>query len=101
MEMNLTVACPEGYEPDSEVFEKQRLPAKSEIIILRDPKEAAGRADVIYTDVWVSMGQEKEAEKKKKEAERLSDKQQASFLRKERCHCASLPACAQGRRDNR
>ncbi|HBR21161.1 MAG TPA: ornithine carbamoyltransferase [Nitrospiraceae bacterium] len=77
MEMNLTVACPEGYEPDSEVFEKAKASAKSEIIILRDPKEAAGRADVIYTDVWVSMGQEKEAEEKRK---RLRDYQINSKL---------------------
>lgn len=77
MEMNLTVACPEGYEPNSEVFEKAKASAKSEIIILRDPKEAAGRADVIYTDVWVSMGQEEEAEEKRK---RLKDYQINSKL---------------------
>ncbi|MBI4684998.1 MAG: ornithine carbamoyltransferase [Nitrospirae bacterium] len=66
MELNLTVACPEGYEPDPDVIERARASAKSEIIILREPKEAAGRADVIYTDVWVSMGQEKESKEKKK-----------------------------------
>lgn len=66
MGMNLAIACPEGHEPDSEVLERSRAAAKGEIIILRDPKEAAGRADVVYTDVWVSMGQEKESEKKKK-----------------------------------
>lgn len=77
MGINLTVACPEGYEPDSEVFEKAKSSAKSEIIILRNPKEAAGRADVIYTDVWVSMGQEEEAEEKRK---RLKDYQINSKL---------------------
>ncbi len=66
MGMNITIACPEGYEPDPDVLERARASAKSEIIILREPKEAAGRADVIYTDVWVSMGQEKESEEKKK-----------------------------------
>jgi ornithine carbamoyltransferase len=66
MEFDLTVACPEGSEPHSEVLENARASAKSEIIVLRDPKEAAGMADVVYTDVWVSMGQEKEAETKKK-----------------------------------
>lgn len=65
MGINLVMACPEGYEPDPDILEKARGFAKSDIIILRDPKEAAGRADVIYTDVWVSMGQEKEAEKRK------------------------------------
>jgi ornithine carbamoyltransferase len=66
MEIHLTMACPEGYEPDPDVLELARETAKSEIIILRDPREAAGRADVIYTDVWVSMGQESESEERKK-----------------------------------
>lgn len=62
--INLVIACPEGYEPDPDVLERAREKAKGEIIILRDPKEAAGRADVVYTDVWVSMGEEKEVEEK-------------------------------------
>ncbi len=64
MGLLLNIACPEGYEPDLDILEQARS-GKGEIIILRDPKEAAGRADVIYTDVWVSMGQEDRAEKKK------------------------------------
>ncbi len=70
MQMDITIACPEGYEPDPDVLEKARASASSEIIILREPKEAAGRADVVYTDVWVSMGQEKKAEGKKKKLNR-------------------------------
>ncbi len=66
MEMNFVMACPEGYEPDAAVLERARDAARGEIIILRDPREAAGRADVVYTDVWVSMGQEKEAEERKR-----------------------------------
>ena len=66
MEMDMVMACPEGYEPDPDVLERARDAAKGEIIILRDPREAAGRADVIYTDVWVSMGQEKETEERKR-----------------------------------
>jgi len=77
MEMNITAACPEGYEPDADVLERAKASSKSEIVVLRDPKEAAGRADVIYTDVWVSMGQEKEAEEKRK---RLRDYQINSKL---------------------
>lgn len=65
MGFSLNVACPEGYEPDAQVIEEARG-GEGEIIILRDPKEAAGRSDVIYTDVWVSMGQEAEKDKKKK-----------------------------------
>jgi ornithine carbamoyltransferase len=66
MGMDMSMACPEGYEPDPEVIEKANSSSKSEILILRDPKEAAGRADVIYTDVWVSMGQEEETAARKK-----------------------------------
>ncbi|MCL5023825.1 MAG: ornithine carbamoyltransferase [Nitrospirae bacterium] len=66
MEINLVIACPEGYEPDPDVLERAREAARSEILMLADPREAAGRADVIYTDVWVSMGQEREAEERKR-----------------------------------
>ncbi|MBZ0157440.1 MAG: ornithine carbamoyltransferase [Alphaproteobacteria bacterium] len=63
--MEVIIACPEGYEPDPEVLERSRNEAKGEIVLLRDPREAAAGADVVYTDVWVSMGQEGEAEKKR------------------------------------
>ena len=66
MEFNLTVACPEGFEPDSGIIENARSEAKSEIVVLTDPREAAGMADVVYTDVWVSMGQEEYSDDKKK-----------------------------------
>jgi ornithine carbamoyltransferase len=67
MEFDLTVACPEGFEPDADILEGARATAKSEIVVLSDPREAAGLADVVYTDVWVSMGQEGlSGEKKKK-----------------------------------
>lgn len=65
MDLNLVLACPEGYEPHPDILDRVRESARSEIVILRDPREAAGRADVIYTDVWVSMGQENEAEERK------------------------------------
>ncbi len=63
--IDITIACPEGYEPDPDVLDRARSEGEGEVIITRNPKEAAGMADVIYTDVWVSMGQEKVAEKKK------------------------------------
>jgi ornithine carbamoyltransferase len=63
---NLTVASPEGFEPHTKLLEDAQTAAGSEIVVLRDPKEAAGMADAIYTDVWVSMGQEKDAAEKKK-----------------------------------
>jgi ornithine carbamoyltransferase len=64
--MNLAIACPKGYEPDPDVFEKAHKSKDSKITILKDPKEATYKADAVYTDVWVSMGQEKEASKKKR-----------------------------------
>jgi len=70
MNINLTIACPTGYEPDSKIFREAKTVAKSEMKIVRDPKEAADRADVLYTDVWVSMGQEKEAREKKQKLRR-------------------------------
>lgn len=63
---NLTVACPEGFEPHTEILANARAVAGGEIVVLRDPREAAGMADAIYTDVWVSMGQEKNAVEKKR-----------------------------------
>jgi ornithine carbamoyltransferase len=63
---SLTVACPEGFEPHARVLEDAQTAAGSEIVVLRDPREAAGMADAVYTDVWVSMGQEKDAAEKKK-----------------------------------
>jgi ornithine carbamoyltransferase len=57
--MSIVAATPEGYEPD---------PAEAEraggIAVVRDPHEAADGADVLYTDVWTSMGQEEERERR-------------------------------------
>jgi ornithine carbamoyltransferase len=64
--INLTLACPEGYEPSSDVLEKAAMSLHSNITVLREPREAVRGADVVYTDVWISMGQEKEADKKRK-----------------------------------
>jgi ornithine carbamoyltransferase len=62
MGMHLAVACPKSYRPES-------IPALSgtgKVEILEDPFEAVKNADVIYTDVWISMGQDEDAENKKK-----------------------------------
>jgi ornithine carbamoyltransferase len=63
--IELILACPDGYWPDSSVFERARL-EKARVTILSEPEQAVKDADIIYTDVWVSMGQENEMEKKKK-----------------------------------
>ena len=57
------LACPEGYEPDRAVFERTSKATK--VLITEEPEEAAEGADVVNTDVWASMGQEGEAEKRK------------------------------------
>ncbi|MFA6054640.1 MAG: ornithine carbamoyltransferase, partial [Thermodesulfovibrionales bacterium] len=64
--MHIILACPKGYEPDSDVLEKARTSSSGQITVIREPAEAATNADVVYTDVWVSMGQEKEAARKKR-----------------------------------
>jgi ornithine carbamoyltransferase (EC 2.1.3.3) len=67
--MDIYAATPEGYEPKKEYVKKSQDIAKkkgSKVIITNDPEEAAKDADIIYTDVWVSMGEEKEAEEKEK-----------------------------------
>jgi ornithine carbamoyltransferase len=66
--IDISVACPEGYEPDSGIFRKAKelaFEAGSSCRILSNPKEAARDSDIIYTDVWVSMGDEEEAKKRK------------------------------------
>jgi len=67
MGMNLVVSCPKGYEPDKQVMSKARKYAKDSggtVELVGTPGKAAEGADVLYTDVWVSMGQEKGAKKK-------------------------------------
>lgn len=62
--MNVTLGCPEGYYPDAEILEfVKQYPDNFKIV--NDPVEAAKNADVLYTDVWASMGQEAEAEMRK------------------------------------
>lgn len=67
--MNFTIASPEGYDlPPKTVLQAQQAADESGASIrqLRDPHEAVRDAQVIYTDTWVSMGQEEEAKKREK-----------------------------------
>ncbi len=57
--MRMAVACPEGYEPRDEIIMKAKE-LGGNINIIREPRKAAKNADIIYTDVWVSMGDEDE-----------------------------------------
>jgi len=63
---SLCIAAPAGYEPDKELLEGARLAAGDRVAITDDPVEAVREADIVYTDVWASMGQEEEAEQRKK-----------------------------------
>jgi ornithine carbamoyltransferase len=63
---DLSIATPKGYEPDSEFLKKAKEKGNGSIEVVNDPKIAVENADVLYTDVWVSMGQEKETKKKQK-----------------------------------
>ena len=64
MGMEVSVACPKGYEPDAEIMAWAKENGK--FTCTEDVLEAAKDADVLYTDVWASMGQEAEAEERKK-----------------------------------
>lgn len=66
---NVVVATPEGFEPDEKVIkwaEQNAAESGGSFELLHDPVQAVKGADVIYTDVWASMGQEAEAEERRK-----------------------------------
>ncbi len=67
--MDIVLATPSNYKPVKEIVENAKSNAKymgSKVEILEDPVKAVKDADIIYTDVWASMGQESEAEDRKK-----------------------------------
>ena len=60
----LALACPEGYDPDPEILARGQREAN--VTLVRDPNEAAEGAHAVNTDVWASMGQEQEQERREK-----------------------------------
>jgi len=67
--VHFTIACPENYAPDQEIWKKTLKFAQqtgSVISITDDPKQAVADADAVYTDTWTSMGQEEESAKREK-----------------------------------
>jgi ornithine carbamoyltransferase len=60
----LTIACPEGFDPAPAVLAAAR-DRGADVTVVRDPREAAEGADALYTDVWISMGQEEETERRR------------------------------------
>lgn len=90
--MEVSIACPKGYEPDQRVlsFAKDK---GAKVTITDDVKAAAQNADVVYTDVWASMGQEGEAEKRKKIFEKFKvDESLMACAKKDAMVLHCLPA---------
>jgi ornithine carbamoyltransferase len=66
--VDISVASPQGYEPHPEIVSLAQKEAKgrSQVEVVTEPAQAVEGADVVYTDVWASMGQENEYEERKK-----------------------------------
>jgi ornithine carbamoyltransferase len=63
---HFVLVCPKGYEPDKTILIRALNAGVSQIELVHDPSKASENAEVLYTDVWVSMGQEQEAAERKK-----------------------------------
>jgi ornithine carbamoyltransferase len=94
--MDVSVATPKGYEVDADIFEKAKKAAEetgATLVQTHDPKEAVKDADVIYTDVWASMGYEQEQEERLKQFTQYQVNKELALLAKDDfifLHC--LPA---------
>lgn len=90
---HFVLSCPQGYEPDQVVLESALAANTGEIEIVHDPFDAVKGADVIYTDVWASMGQEEEKAKREKDFRNYQVDENLFSMAKPECkfmHC--LPA---------
>jgi len=91
--INMNVATPKGYEPSRLVLKESAKEKGIKINLFSQPGDAVKSVDVIYTDVWASMGQEKEAEKRKQVFKKFQINKNLMKLAKKRVlimHC--LPA---------
>lgn len=87
--IDFRIASPKGYGPK----EKLLAQARKEILCTRDPKEALENADVVYTDVWTSMGQEAEAERRRQAfSDYQIDTRLLSLAKKDAIFMHPLPA---------
>jgi len=66
LNIDLRIGCPEGYEPNVDLAAKANAAGAGQVRVIHDPVEAVKDADVVYTDVWASMGQEEEAAQRKR-----------------------------------
>lgn len=90
--MEISVACPEGYEPDVDIVQKAR-DMGGNVKIVRSPQDAAENADVLYTDVWISMGDDDEREQRLLDLKEYQINEAIVNIAKDDCmvlHC--LPA---------
>lgn len=94
--MNVRMATPKGYEPDLEIVSQAREFAKendSEIALSNSPEEAAKGAQILYTDVWVSMGEEAQLERRLKDFKNFQvNKELADLADKNYIFMHCLPA---------
>ena len=94
--MDIAVATPRGYEPDPKVAQSAMADAKAagtKIVLTHSIEEAVDDADVVETDVWASMGQEEEAEKRRRDFEGWQvTKRVMSLARKSAIFMHCLPA---------
>ncbi len=87
-------ACPEGFDPDEDTVQRAREAGLSQIEISHDPKAAVVDADVIYTDVWASMGQKHKLEERLKHFQpfQVNDELLAATGRRDTFFMHCLPA---------
>lgn len=92
--LNLILACPEDYFPDREILKNAEQIQSGRISITTDPVKAVKNADVIYTDVWASMGQEGEQTKRKRafESFQINEKLMQNTTRQDVIVMHCLPA---------
>jgi len=91
--LNVTVVCPEGYEPDPEILAFAKREAKGEIVVTHDIEAGVKGSDAVYTDVWASMGQEDESsERQKIFAPFQVNRTLMSFAKKDALFLHCLPA---------
>lgn len=89
--MEISIACPTGYMPDAQLMRWGKESGK--LTVTSDPKQAASNADVLYTDVWASMGQESEtAMRKEAFANYYLDANLMSYAHKDAMVLHCLPA---------
>lgn len=91
--MHIAIASPRGYEPDQRIIKKVKEISAGQISVVRDPIDAVQNSDAIYTDVWVSMGQEKEAAEKKKKFKKYQlNSKLLSYAKKDAIVLHCMPA---------